>query len=107
MEKLRRPRLHPKPAEQAPRAAALAEEARAEQPTNDVMVIYGASVQPMPLAGLTVEHVRPLVEVILNVDPESPILINGRPGRRDQVIDATDVVEFVHHAGEKGARGWS
>ncbi len=86
-----------------PSRSSLAEELRPE-PT--VRIIFGASVQDMPLAGLTVERARELAGTILSADTESPVLVNGRPGRAAQVLAAGDVLEIVHHAGEKGALRW-
>lgn len=68
-----------------------------------VQVIYGASMQSMPLAGLSAGEARKVVEMVLSVDPKTPVLINGRAARRNQAIVEGDVLEFVHHAGEKGA----
>jgi hypothetical protein len=76
-----------------------------DQCTRDVEVIYGASVQTLALAGLTVAQARPLVETILAVDPRSPALLNGVPARVNQVIAEGDFLEFVHQAGEKGVNG--
>jgi hypothetical protein len=73
----------------------------------DVHVIYGASVQALALAGLTVAQVRPVVETILAVGPRSPALVNGRPVRENYVLAESDALEFVHHAGEKGRVRWS
>ena len=69
----------------------------------DVQVIYGASVQNLALAGLTLAEARPFVETILSVAPRSPALVNGRPVRASYVIAQGDALEFVHHAGEKGS----
>ena len=77
------------------------------EPVRDVHVIYGASVQTLALAGLTVAQVRPVVETILAVDPRSLALVNGRPVRENYVIAESDALEFVHHAGEKGRIPWS
>jgi hypothetical protein len=77
----------------------------AEECTRDVDVIYGASVQTLALAGLTVAQARPLVETILAVDPRSPALLNGAPARANHVIAEGDFLEFVHQAGEKGVNG--
>jgi hypothetical protein len=68
-----------------------------------VQVIYGAGVQTLALAGLTIAQARPLVETILSVAPRSPALVNGRPVRPGYVIAQGDTLEFVHHAGEKGS----
>jgi hypothetical protein len=70
----------------------------------NVQVIYGASVQTLALAGLTLAEARPFVETILSVAPRSPALVNGRPVRASYVIAEGDALEFVHHAGEKGSR---
>jgi hypothetical protein len=75
--------------------------------TREVEVIYGASVQTLALAGLTVAQARPLVETILAVHPRSPALVNGVPARTNQVIAEGDSLEFVHHAGEKGFNGFA
>jgi hypothetical protein len=71
----------------------------------DVQVIFGASVQTLALAGLTVAEARPLVQTILRADPRTPVLLNGRPARATQVIARNDVVELIHPAGEKGCAG--
>jgi hypothetical protein len=67
-----------------------------------VQVIYGASVQTLPLAGLRLAEVRPILQTILRVDPLSRVIVNGRPVRTDYMFTSRDVLEFVHHAGEKG-----
>lgn len=91
-----------------PRASTAPKEAQPiadEECTRDVEVIYGASVQTLALAGLTVAQARPLVETILAVDPRSPALLNGVPARANHVIAEGDFLEFVHQAGEKGING--
>ena len=95
---LRKPKRIPLPS-----SSSLAEQL---QPDPTVRIIFGASVQDMPLAGLTVERARELAATILSADRESPVLVNGRPGRAGQVLAAGDVLEIVHHAGEKGALRW-
>jgi hypothetical protein len=71
----------------------------------DVQVIFGASVQTLALAGLTVAAALPLVQTILRADPRTPVLLNGRPARATQVIARNDVIELIHQAGEKGRAG--
>ena len=71
----------------------------------DVRVIYGAGVQLMPLAGLTIAQAREAAVAILGVDRRAPALVNGRPARADYRVAAGDELEFVHHAGEKGVTG--
>jgi len=113
MEKLRKP-TNNRPPRRLPRShgsLALAGEfapAEEQAPETNVRVIFGASVQDMPLAGVTVARARELAGTILEVHPRSPVLVNGRPGRSNHVIAIGDTLEFVHHAGEKGAgRGHS
>jgi hypothetical protein len=72
-------------------------------PDADVQVIYGASVQSLPFAGLPVAEARRLAQSILRVEARSPVLVNGRPARAESVLARGDVLEFVHYAGEKGA----
>lgn len=67
-----------------------------------VRVVYGAGVQTMSLAGLTVSQARDAAVVLLGVDRRAPTLVNGRPARLDYRIGPEDELEFVHHAGEKG-----
>ena len=106
MERLRRLRLHQTPGPQPMPAAVEVE--TPEQPApqtcdTNVQVIYGASVQLLPLAGQTISAARPLLEMILRTDPRSPILVNGRQVPASYVMTANDVIEVVHLAGEKGA----
>src|SRR5262245_13126073 len=68
-----------------------------------IQVIYGASVQMLPVAGQTISGARPLLEIILRMDPRSPILVNGHQVPSTHVITTGDVIEVVHQAGEKGA----
>jgi len=73
-----------------------------EEIMSDVQVIYGASVQALPLVGLRISDARPLVTTILRVEPRAPAVVNGHRVPPDYVITRGDVLEFVHHAGEKG-----
>jgi hypothetical protein len=68
-----------------------------------VQVISGASVQSFPIAGMRVEHARGLLNTILRLDPQGPVLVNGRRASGVHRLEAGDVLELVHHAGEKGA----
>ncbi|MBI4168887.1 MAG: hypothetical protein HY510_03005 [Acidobacteria bacterium] len=71
--------------------------------TGDVQVISGAGVQSFPLAGLQISHARTLLAPILQLDPRAVVLVNGERVRASHRLTASDTVEFVHHAGEKGA----
>jgi sulfur carrier protein ThiS len=106
MEKLKRsPILSTSPlsntaVEEAPEP--LAEE-QTETVGSNVQVIYGASVQHLPLVGVRMSDVRTLLHDILQVDRTSAILVNGRPVRATYRVAEGDCVEVVHQAGEKGA----
>lgn len=67
-----------------------------------VQVIYGASVQNMPVAGLTVAQAREIAVAVLQVDRRASVLLNGQPVDGGHVIQASDTLEYVHFAGEKG-----
>ena len=88
------------PLRQAPEAAAPVE----PEQVASVQVISGASVQALPLAGLQVAQARELVGTMLNIDPGSPVLVNGEPVSSDYRLADGDTLEFVHHAGEKGGQ---
>jgi hypothetical protein len=106
METLRRRWSRQKPSSQTmPAAGALdvMQESVERSPEANIQVIYGASVQRLPLIGQTVATARPLLEMILRADPRSPILVNGREVRGNHVITSGDTIEVVHQAGEKGA----
>ena|SRR5207249_2796299 len=108
MLKLRKPRVCRKPPQQPSVATEVQvpEESAPQAPDANVQVIYGASVQVLPLAGQTISAARPLLEMVLRANPRSPILINGAEVPANHVITSGDVVEVVHQAGEKGvARG--
>ena len=68
-----------------------------------VEVISGASVQSLSLAGLQITQARELVGAILHVDSRARVLVNGAPVSNEYRLALGDVLEFVHHAGEKGA----
>jgi hypothetical protein len=101
MERLRRQR---KQEELQTEAAWPAETASAaEQPTSSsVQVISGASVQSLDLAGLPITQAREVLRAILRLEPNAPVLVNGRQVSADYRLSAGDTLEFVHHAGEKG-----
>jgi hypothetical protein len=65
-------------------------------------VISGASLQALPLAGLSVSQARDLAGTILNIDPQCPVLVNGRRASAGYRLAGGDTLEFVHRAGEKG-----
>ena len=110
MLKLRKPQVSKVPQQLPQQHQAIAttevevpEESAAEALDTNVQVIYGASVQMLPLAGQALSAARPLLEMILRANPRSPIVVNGRQVPANYVITGGDIVEIVHHAGEKGA----
>ena len=74
-----------------------------ERDDGGVQIVYGASLQYLPLAGQTISRIRPALEMMLRVDARSPVLVNGEPASADYVLARGDVLEFIHRAGEKGA----
>jgi hypothetical protein len=69
----------------------------------EIQVIFGATAQSFPLAGLQVDRARDLVASILRADGRTPVLVNGRPAEAGYQLRQGDVLELIHHAGEKGA----
>jgi hypothetical protein len=96
----------PKPTPGMPEMPAV--ELPASHPTlqddSGVQIVYGASLQHLPLAGQTIGRIRPALEMMLRVDRRSPVLVNGQPASADYVLARGDVLEFIHRAGEKGAQ---
>lgn len=72
----------------------------------NVQVISGASMTSLPLGGLRIAQARDLVGTILNIDGDAAVLVNGEPVRSTHRLGVGDTLEFVHHAGEKGAGTW-
>jgi hypothetical protein len=72
----------------------------------EVEVIYGASVQDFAVGGQTLREARDVIAGILQIPPDSPALVNGEPVPHTYRLAAGDTLEFIHHAGEKGARLW-
>lgn len=97
----RRQDIRPAPEETVPEPARSADEPAVSNA--NVQVIYGASVQELPLGGMRVSEARELALTILQADPRAPVLLNGMPVRLDHLLAPGDSLEFVHHAGEKGA----
>ena len=68
-----------------------------------VVVISGANQQHLPLVGLLVSEVGLQLQPLMSIRPNAPIVVNGQPIESDYRLKNGDVLEFVHHAGEKGA----
>ena len=68
-----------------------------------VRVIAGADVQDMDLAGRTVGEARAVAQAIFGINDEARALIDGHEAQEDQLLHAGQIIEFVKHAGQKGA----
>jgi hypothetical protein len=76
--------------------------AAAALPDFGVQVISGATVQTLGLAGLRISQAREVLRSILQIDPRTPVLVNGREVPEAERLQSGDTLEFVHLAGEKG-----
>ena len=79
----------------------------AEQGQGQVTVISGAHLQSFPLAGMPVTQARVLMEQLMSLHPDAPMLVNGSQVGSEYALQAGDTLEFVHHAGEKGHGSWT
>ncbi len=68
-----------------------------------VQVIHGIYAHTMPLAGMTIRQVRAELEERMNIDPEAMAIVDGREVGEDAVLGENQCLNFVKHAGEKGA----
>ncbi len=68
-----------------------------------VRMIAGADVQDMDLAGRRVADARALALALFGLHPTAMALVGGRRVGEDHVLEAGQVLEFVKHAGKKGA----
>lgn len=69
----------------------------------NVRVLAGADVEDMALAGRTVGEARVLAQAILGIDPGAAAMLDGNPVAEDCVLGEGQELEFVKHAGAKGA----
>jgi hypothetical protein len=90
--------------EPAAREAPGGDGAAAALPEFGVQVISGATVQTLGLAGLRISQAREVLRSLLQIDARMPVLVNGRETPEAERLQAGDTLEFVHLAGEKGAR---
>ena len=68
-----------------------------------VRVIAGADVQDMDLAGHRVGVARIVAQTVLGVGPGAVALVDGREVDEEHVLGEGQLLEFVKHAGQKGA----
>jgi hypothetical protein len=102
MERLRRRRSE-QPRPELPLGGAPNGDEEPETGSTGVQVIWGAMAQQMELAGMTVGEAQRLLRPAFNLAPEATVLVNGRMAGDDQRLLSGQVLEFVRHAGEKGA----
>jgi hypothetical protein len=70
-----------------------------------VRLIAGADVQDMELAGRRVADARALAMALFGIHPTAIAVVGDRRVGDDHVLEAGQVLEFVKHAGQKGAGG--
>jgi hypothetical protein len=67
-----------------------------------VLVIWGANMDELDAAGLTVDEARAQLATAYNIAPDAEANVNGVTSAGDTRLRAGDNLEFVHAAGEKG-----
>ena len=70
-----------------------------------VQVTWGALVDDLEIAGMTVGEVQTMLEGAYNIAPGVGVIVNGTEADADTVLATGDSLEFVRAAGEKGADG--
>ncbi len=68
-----------------------------------VEVIHGVYAHSLPLSGMTVAQARTELADRMNIDPESLAVVDGNEVGDDAILGEGQVLNFVKHAGEKGA----
>lgn len=68
-----------------------------------VEVIHGVYAHTLPLSGMTVGQARSELGPRMNIDPDSIAVVDGNEVGDDTVLGEGQVLNFVKHAGEKGA----
>jgi hypothetical protein len=68
-----------------------------------VEVIHGVYAHSLPLAGMTVRQARAELEQRMNIDPDAMAVVDGHEADEDTILAQGQVLNFVKHAGEKGA----
>lgn len=73
------------------------------EPQRQVRVIAGADVQDVDLVGRTVAEARLVAQALFGINAEAVALLDGRAVGEEQVLGTGQLLEFVKHAGSKGA----
>ena len=67
-----------------------------------VQVTWGALIDDLEVAGMTVGEVQTLLATAYNLAPGVRINVNGAEADADTLLTTGDALEFVRAAGEKG-----
>lgn len=70
-----------------------------------VRVIYGVHSLEVNIAGRTVGDVRATLRQALNIGPQAVAIVDGREVLESHILQASEILEFVRLAGEKGVHG--
>ena len=68
-----------------------------------ITVTSGPYAEALPLAGLTVGHIRQRYQTHLDIAAGAQAVVNGRDVGEDIVLQQGQVLAFMHRAGEKGS----
>ena len=68
-----------------------------------VTVVHGVHAHDWPIVGMTVGQARAELAERMNIDPAAIAVVDGNPVPEDTVLAEGQVLNFVKHAGEKGA----
>ena len=70
-------------------------------------VIHGPYAETLPIAEMTVSHVRTRFRDRLDIHPEAMAMLDGNPVDDTTTVRAGQTLTFVRHSGEKGGdKGW-
>lgn len=69
-----------------------------------VTIRHGIHEQRLPVGGMTVAQVRERFADILDIDPRSRAVLQGRDAAESDVVRAGELLQFVRASGEKGSR---
>jgi hypothetical protein len=89
-------------AREAVRFGATPDAGAAEEEDGAVEIIWGANMDSVDVAGMTVAEVRAHLAGAYNIAPEATVHVNGVEAGEDTRLRAGDCLEFVRAAGEKG-----
>ncbi len=108
MQERQRHRIQPgQPGDPGP-ASGIFDDPFGEAAGGRVTVSHGTYVEQLPVAQMTVGHVRSRFRDRMDIHPEARALLDGDPVDDDTVVRTGQSLTFVRPAGEKGWPGaWS